>query len=60
MNLQEIPKSYIIVIIFIGLIILRAMNMDSWVTAALSLIVGYMTGKHIEQIKVEPYDEPTV
>lgn len=51
MEIPEIPTGYIIAIIFIGLIILRIIGEDSWVTASLSLIIGYITGKHIEQTK---------
>lgn len=49
MNFQEIPRSWLIGLIFVGLITLRLFGIDSWTTATLSLVVGYMTGKHIEQ-----------
>lgn len=52
MILPEIPKSYIILLFLIGMIILRAMGIDTFVTAGLSLITGYITGMHMEQSKI--------
>lgn len=47
--LPEIPQSWLIGAIMVGLVTLRAFGIDSWTTAALSLVIGYLTGKHIEQ-----------
>ena len=49
MNMAEIPKTWLILFLFMGLVILRIFGIDTWTTAALSLVVGYMTGKHAEQ-----------
>lgn len=49
MKLPEIPQSWLILLLMIGLVTLRAFGIDSWTTAALSVIIGYLTGKHIEQ-----------
>ena len=51
MQFPEIPLSWLIGIIAVGLVILRFLNLDTWVTASLSLIIGYLTGKHIEETK---------
>jgi len=45
----EIPNSWIIFIISIALIVIRAFGIDTWTTAAISTLIGYMTGKHIER-----------
>lgn len=47
----EIPTSWIVCVIFIGLVILRAMDIDTYVTAGISLLIGYITGKHVEQTR---------
>lgn len=49
--MREIPNSWLIALGFVSLVTLRAMNYDSWITAMLSILVGYITGKHIEQTK---------
>jgi hypothetical protein len=49
--LPEIPKSWLIAGLFISMVILRAAGIDGFTTAGLSLVVGYITGKHIEQTK---------
>lgn len=48
MKLQEIPQTWLIAGLMIGLVTLRCFGIDSWTTAALSTVIGYMTGKHIE------------
>jgi len=50
--LPEIPKSYIILFFLAGMVVLRAMGIDTFVTAGLSLVAGYLTGQHMEQVKV--------
>lgn len=50
-KLPEIPMSWIIVILLVGLIVLRAINIDSWTTAAISTIIGWLTGVKMEQIR---------
>lgn len=49
MSLPEIPNSWIIAILLFGLVILRAFGIDSFTTAGISLIIGYITGKHVEK-----------
>jgi len=47
----EIPMSWIILLLLIGLIFLRYWNIDSWTTAAISTIIGWLTGVKMEQIR---------
>jgi hypothetical protein len=49
MKLPEIPQTYIILTLLIGLIIMRIYGIDSFTTAALSLIIGWLTGVKMEQ-----------
>ena len=51
MKLPEIPHTWLIACLMIGLIGIRCLGIDSWTTASLSMIIGYITGKHIEQTK---------
>jgi len=51
MELPEIPKTWLIVIVAVTLVVMRGYGIDSWTTAGLSTIIGYVTGKHIEQTK---------
>jgi hypothetical protein len=50
-KLPEIPATWTIFILVVGLVILRAFGIDTWTTAAISTLVGYLTGKHIEQTR---------
>lgn len=50
-NLPEIPKSWIIAMILIGMIIMRTFGIDTWVTASLSLIMGWLVGVKMEQAR---------
>lgn len=50
-NLPEIPNSYLIGGLICGLVVMRFYGIDSFTTAGISLIIGYVTGKHIEQAK---------
>ena len=51
MKLPEIPNSYLIFILLLGLIVMRIYGIDSFTTAALSLIIGYLTGVKLEQTR---------
>ena len=51
MQLPKIPNEYIVLVLVIGLIVLRGFGIDSWTTAAISTIIGYITGKHLEQTR---------
>ena len=50
-NLPEIPNSWIIFIVCVALVIVRCFGIDSWVTATLSTIIGYLTGVKLEQTR---------
>ena len=49
LTLPEIPQTWLIALILGGLIIIRGIGFDSWVTASLSSLIGYLTGRHITQ-----------
>jgi uncharacterized membrane protein AbrB (regulator of aidB expression) len=49
MKLPDIPKTWIIAFLLIGLIVLRAFDIDSWTTASISTIIGWLTGVKMEQ-----------
>jgi hypothetical protein len=51
MRIPEIPQSWLILFLLSCLVIMRAFSIDSWTTAALGVVVGYITGKHLEQKK---------
>jgi len=51
MNFKEIPNSWLVSILLIGLIIMRFFGIDSFTTAALSLLIGYLTGVKLEQTR---------
>ena len=51
MEIPEIPREWSIFIVCLTLVVLRAFGIDTWTTAAISVLIGYMTGKHIEQTK---------
>lgn len=52
MKLPDIPKSWIIAVLAVSMVVLRAMNIDSWTTASLSLIIGWLTGVKMEQSRI--------
>jgi hypothetical protein len=54
MKFQEIPHTWLIAGLGISLVLLRFMSIDSWTTAALSSLMGYLLGKHIEQCNSSP------
>lgn len=47
----EIPKTYLIAMLVIALVVMRCFGIDSFTTAGIATIIGYITGKHIEQTK---------
>jgi hypothetical protein len=51
MNLPEIPHSYLVAGLIIMLTLMRCFGVDSFVTAGLGSLIGYVLGKHIEQAK---------
>lgn len=50
-QLPEIPVSYLVGLLLIAMVAMRAFGIDSWTTAALSSISGYILGKHTEQTR---------
>ena len=51
MKLPEIPTTWLVAILLIGLITMRFFGIDSFTTASLSLIIGYLTGVKLEQTR---------
>lgn len=51
MKFPDIPQSWLIAFLLLSLVVMRCFGIDSFTTAALSLVVGYITGKHVEQGK---------
>lgn len=51
MKLPTIDNSYLIALIVIALVVMRCFGIDSFTTAGLSMVIGYVTGKHIEQTR---------
>lgn len=49
--LPDIPRSWQITFLIVALVILRSFGIDTWTTAALSSIVGYLFGKDITEEK---------
>jgi len=50
-KLEEIPNSWLVAMLLAGLIILRCFGIDTWVTASISVIIGYLTGVKMEQTR---------
>jgi len=50
-NLPEIPKTWLIALLLLGCIVLRGFGIDTFVTAALMAMVGYLTGVKLEQLR---------
>ena len=50
-NLPEIPDSWLVAILLVGLIIMRGFGIDTWVTASISVILGWLTGVKVEQAR---------
>ena len=51
MKLPEIPQSYMILILLVGLLLLMAFGIDSFVTGAMMALIGYLTGVKMEQTR---------
>ena len=51
MKLPDIPTTWTITLLLIGLIVLRTFGIDTWTTAAISTLIGYLTGRHLEQTR---------
>ena len=50
-KLPDIPPSWLIALLIAGMVVMRCFGIDTWVTAVLGILVGYVTGKHLEQTK---------
>lgn len=53
MELPEIPKTWLIAALLVALVVLRAFGIDSFTTAGLGILIGYLTGVKMEQIRKE-------
>ena len=51
MEFKEIPQTWLIAGLGVGLIAMRCFGIDTFVTAGLSIILGYLTGVKQEQIR---------
>lgn len=50
MELPEIPQTWLVGLLLASMVVMRFFNIDSWTTAALSSVMGYILGKHQEQV----------
>jgi len=48
-ELPEIPRSWLIMILMCGLIMLRGFGIDTFVTAGISALIAYLLGVKLEQ-----------
>jgi uncharacterized protein YcgI (DUF1989 family) len=53
MELPEIPKTWLVGLLMVCMVVLRALNYDTFVTACLSGIAFYILGQHIESTDPE-------
>lgn len=51
MKLPELPTSWLVALLLIGLIVMRTFGIDTWTTSAISILIGYLTGVKLEQIR---------
>jgi len=51
-KLPEIPTTWVVAVLMVGLIVLRAFGIDTWTTAAISTLIGYLTGVKLEQTRL--------
>ena len=47
--LPEIPQTWIIALLLTGMVVMRCFGIDTWTTAALSTVIGWLTGVKMEQ-----------
>ena len=50
-KLPELPNSWTALALAIALIYLRSIGVDTWVTATLSMLIGYLVGVKMEQAR---------
>ena len=53
-QLPEIPQTWLIALLLISLVVLRSFGIDTWTTAAISTLIGYLTGVKLEQTRQAP------
>jgi len=51
LELPDIPRSWQVTFLILALVILRAWSIDSWTTAALGTLIGYVIGKDVTEEK---------
>lgn len=51
-GLPEIPNTWLVALLILALVGMRAFGIDSFTTAGLSALIGFVTGKHIEQSRI--------
>jgi hypothetical protein len=51
MIFKEIPQTWLIALLLVCLVAMRFYGIDSFTTAGISLLIGYITGKHIESVR---------
>lgn len=51
--LPEIPKSWLIALLLIGMVVMRTFGIDSWTTSALSIVIGWLVGVKMEQSRIK-------
>lgn len=53
MSLPEIPQSWLILALLVALCVMRTFGIDTFITAGMASLIGYITGKHVEQTRCE-------
>jgi hypothetical protein len=53
MILPEIPKTWLIGVLMVGMCVLRAINIDTFTTAGLSAVIFYLVGVKMEQDRIK-------
>jgi len=51
MKFPEIPHSWLIVLLLLSLVTLSVFRIDTFVTAGMMALIGYLTGVKLEQIR---------
>ena len=48
-ELLEVPKTWLILALLAGMVAIRCLGFDSWATASLASLMGYLLGVKLEQ-----------
>jgi hypothetical protein len=51
--LPEIPKTWIVCLLMVGMVSMRCFGIDTWTTSALSIIIGWLVGVKMEQSRIK-------